>query len=219
MSPPSPAPNPNSARPNNPAPAGPDPVAFAMDHLPETLCRDGYRCNLVVTQSQMTVLGQLFVDGQMVADVPIWTGLHNDASDVMADRLLPVITAVCRFLNTATGSGALPRVSDQLALVLTVIGRLAGLPTWQLTGVDYMMRSEDGADVVYDIPGKSRALRIVEDQFAEILDADALHEWVEDTNGFVPDLDEEECTHDNAVLDTEDPSRYRCPDCGAVFAE
>jgi hypothetical protein len=123
---------------------------------------------------------QLYSDGALVAEEPVWAGDDSDAGRGCADRLLPVLTAACRFLNTETGEDARLRApGDALETMVRAIGLIGRLPLWALAGVSYVGQKAGGVDVLFDIVGADRALRVVEDQFAEVLGPEELVAWLD----------------------------------------
>jgi hypothetical protein len=166
----------SSPRSSAPAPEliNPSPNSLDGAEPPPTIHLDGYRVDdPIVSAGVMSISVRLVIEGKPAADVSVWSAPDTDEARGYAERLLPVITAICRFLNTA----ACPPGIDDLAEILYIIG---SLPAWWLQGVTYLAQKVGGIDVVYTVPGRDETLRIVEGQFAEFLDTEDLDRWREE---------------------------------------
>jgi hypothetical protein len=143
---------------------------------PQTLATDGYRATLEATETGVIlIVVRLFVDGVVAGEARAWGDDDTAESRGVAERLLPVAVAACRFLNTATSPIDLTFASD-------VIARIGELPGWNRYGLEYLAARDGGTDVVYEIPGRSegqaRALRIIEDRVAETFGPGDLAAWL-----------------------------------------
>lgn len=181
------------------------------------IAHDGYRASIVVADtSVVTIVVRLYGEGVVLAEERVWADDDTPANRGVAERLLPIFVATCRFLNTETAH-------PSLGLVQLGIDAIERMPTWSLVGLSYLATRGGGTDVVYDMPGKEKALRVVEDQFFEVLEPDDLREWLDQRaaeEDFSPPEEQEPagpCEHPNPVLDDDDPSSYRCPDCGEIL--
>jgi hypothetical protein len=114
------------------------------------------------------------VDGVERERIWVFSDYDTTETRTVVDRLLPVATALCRFYNTDTGG------YDVGALACDAIRSLNALPGWVRHNLTYLASRSDGIDVVFDIPGRDQALRVVEDQFAEVLGPVELQEWLEE---------------------------------------
>jgi hypothetical protein len=151
----------------------PSPPPIRPEDIPDDLASCGYRASIVVADGRLRVVITLRAgDGAVPIQTVVWEAPDDSWARGMAHRLHPTLVMLCRFLNTS---------SDSLGLMVlaAALGNLAKLPRWWLPARMLYSHSRDAmSDVVYDI-GDDRALRVREDDTAEILDPYAVTRWLE----------------------------------------